>query len=144
MRVADVPAVLAIERAAFVGDPPWSEGLLRDELDLVPESRHYLVAVDAGGHVIGYGGVLLGLDEADVTTLAVAEPDRRCGVGSALLRALIGEAARRRLAAVLLEVRSSNTAARRLYEHEGFVVVARRPRYYADGGDAVVLRRLLR
>ena len=43
--------------------------------------------------------------------------------------------------AVLLEVRSDNIAATSLYQDMGFDVVGRRKRYYADGGDALLLTR---
>jgi ribosomal-protein-alanine N-acetyltransferase len=33
-----------------------------------------------------------------------------------------------------------NLAAKRLYESNGYREVGRRPRYYADGADAVLLR----
>lgn len=144
MRVADLAAVLAVEQEAFAVDPPWTMGQLRDELDQVPDSRHYVVAVDADGRVVGYAGLVAGLDDADVTTLGVATGHRRSGVGRTLLRAVLVEARRRGCRAVLLEVRSANDAARALYAAEGFVEVARRARYYRDGADAVVLRRALR
>ncbi len=41
---------------------------------------------------------------------------------------------------MVLEVAIGNAAARTLYEHAGFVEAGRRPRYYADGGDALILR----
>ena len=40
-----------------------------------------------------------------------------------------------------LEVRDGNTAARALYATAGFAPVGRRPRYYADGEDAVTYHR---
>lgn len=144
MRVADLDQVLAIEETAFAGDQPWTAGQFRDELDGVPDSRHYLVATNDGGAVVGYAGLLVGLDDADVQTLAVRPDWRRRGVGRALLRALLAEATARHMRSVLLEVRPDNTSAIALYRGEGFVEIARRPRYYADGADAVVLRRSLR
>jgi ribosomal-protein-alanine N-acetyltransferase len=144
MRVADLPAVLGIEQEAFAGDPPWTLGQLRDELDQVPDGRHYVVAANGDGRVVGYAGLAAGPDDADVVTLAVAAGQRRAGVGRALLTALVAEARRRGCRAVLLEVRSANAPARGLYARAGFAEIATRPRYYADGADAVVLRRDLR
>jgi ribosomal-protein-alanine N-acetyltransferase len=42
---------------------------------------------------------------------------------------------------MFLEVAEANAAARALYAAAGFAEVGRRRRYYADGGDALVLRR---
>jgi ribosomal-protein-alanine N-acetyltransferase len=44
---------------------------------------------------------------------------------------------------MFLEVSATNDAARRLYDGAGFVEVGRRPRYYADGTDAVLMQRAL-
>jgi ribosomal-protein-alanine N-acetyltransferase len=79
-------------------------------------------------------------DEAEVLTLAVAEPARRRGVGAALLGAAMAEAAARGAAAMFLEVSTGNEAARKLYAGAGFAEVGRRANYYADGADALVLR----
>ena len=51
---------------------------------------------------------------------------QRQGIGRALLTELEAELARRGASSLYLEVRESNTPARRLYEHNGFVVVGRR------------------
>ena len=79
-------------------------------------------------------------EEAEVLTLAVSPGTRRQGLGLALLRAAMAEAAQRGAAALFLEVSTSNAAARRLYARAGFAEVGLRPSYYADGSDALVLR----
>jgi ribosomal-protein-alanine N-acetyltransferase len=44
---------------------------------------------------------------------------------------------------MFLEVSEANGAARALYAAAGFEEAGRRRRYYADGSDALVLRRAL-
>jgi ribosomal-protein-alanine N-acetyltransferase len=39
---------------------------------------------------------------------------------------------------IWLEVHEGNDAARKLYEKQGFVAEGRRPRYYRDGGSAIL------
>ena len=41
---------------------------------------------------------------------------------------------------MLLEVRTDNAPALALYERFGFMRISQRPRYYPDGGDALILR----
>lgn len=92
------------------------------------------------------GGMLLArvtADEAEILTLAVEPRARRRGVGTTLLTKALAEAHGRGARAVLLEVSVGNTAARALYDRAGFVEVGRRPRYYADGSDAMILRAVL-
>ena len=64
-----------------------------------------------------------------------------------MARALLGAALREETASgartALLEVRSSNLAGLAFYANAGFVAVGSRPRYYADGEDAVLMTRLL-
>ena len=61
------------------------------------------------------------------------------------ISAALAEAVRRGAAHVFLEVRADNPVAEALYLSEGFVELARRPRYYQpDDVDAVVMRLDLR
>ena len=107
----------------------------------MPAVRHYLAA-DEGAALVGYAGLLLGPDAAEVQTLAVAPHAQRRGVGRLLVRELIAEAARRGAPEMLLEVRADDPGARRLYASEGFERVGVRRGYYRRGTvDALVLRR---
>jgi ribosomal-protein-alanine N-acetyltransferase len=47
----------------------------------------------------------------------------------------------RKAAVMFLEVAAGNVAALALYRAAGFAEVGRRVRYYADGSDALVMRR---
>jgi ribosomal-protein-alanine N-acetyltransferase len=138
MRWWDIEAILPLERELFRYDP-WSAEQFWSELAGVPATRWYVVAEDAG-EVVGYAGLATAGEEADVQTLAVCRSRQRTGVGSALLDALLAEAARRGCRRVFLEVRADNAAAIALYERRGFERVALRRAYYADGADALVMR----
>ena len=142
--VALTPAHLPAA-AGLVADPDaaaWAPAQLTEEL--ARADRFYLVVPGRGGEtadgVVGIGGIALLADAAHVMTLVVDRDHRRGGVGTALLGALV-ERARAAGLPVTLEVRASNTAALRLYGLAGFVAAGRRPGYYRDGEDAVVLWR---
>ena len=95
------------------------------------------------GFVHPRGGMLLARatgDEAEILTLAVEPRARRQGVGTALVTKALAEAQGRGARIALLEVSVGNAAARALYGRAGFVEVGRRPRYYTDGSDALILR----
>lgn len=128
---ADLPALAALEQAAL--PDPWTPAQLAGEL-AQPITRA-LLAGD-GTQPLGYalGRVVAG--EAEVLRVAVHPAHRRQGLGRALLRALHAACAAEE---VFLEVRAGNTAAIALYEAEGYARVGRRPGYYADGEDAVVM-----
>lgn len=95
------------------------------------------------GFVAEPGGLVLAralAGEAELLTLAVVPPARRLGLGRSLLQAAMAEAARRGAATIWLEVAEGNLAGRGLYTASGFTVSGRRPRYYRDGQDALVMR----
>jgi [ribosomal protein S18]-alanine N-acetyltransferase len=142
MTPADLDQVLELERAVF-GDEAWTRQMLAGELQQQPASRCYLVADDAGC-IAGYAGLLGAGWQGDVLTLAVATTRWGNGIGSALLEALLAEAARRGCTEVFLEVRADNTRAQRLYRRHGFTEIGIRRGYYQPSGeDAVVMRRSL-
>jgi ribosomal protein S18 acetylase RimI-like enzyme len=67
-------------------------------------------------------------DPAEMQDLAVRPEYERRGVATALIAAAEREARRRRAAKIRLEVSVANTAARRLYEKNGYRVAAQGPR----------------
>ena len=143
MTAADLDAVLVLEHDLF-GEDAWSRRMLEGELAEQPRSRYYLVA-DDHGVMAGYAGLLVAAAQADVLTLAVAADRWGQGIGSALLEALLAEAARRSCAEVFLEVRTDNTRAQQLYRRYGFSQIGIRKGYYQpSGADALVMRRDLK
>src|SRR5690606_12004478 len=115
------------------------------ELADQPRTRHYVVAEEPGGEIVGYAGLAAAGAQADVQTIGVREDRRRSGIGAALLAELLDEAVRRRSESVFLEVRADNEGARRLYERFGFTEIGVRRHYYQPSGvDAIVMRRTLR
>jgi len=86
------------------------------------------------------GGFLLlrtVLDEGEIITIGVTAP--RQGIGRGLMLQAIGDAARRGIRKIHLEVAQQNTAARALYAALGFAQTGRRKAYYPDGSDALTL-----
>jgi ribosomal-protein-alanine N-acetyltransferase len=79
-------------------------------------------------------------DEVEVLTLAVLPAVRRRRIAANLLDRARRTARQQGVACLFLEVGVDNEAARQLYAGLGFRPVGRRPRYYGDGADALVLR----
>jgi ribosomal-protein-alanine acetyltransferase len=140
----DLDDIMWLERTSFPTDA-WSAAQMRGEL--YSPYGYYLVAETtdeaAPPAVIGYAGLasLPGGHEGDVQTIAVAAEHRRAGIGRALFRELLDEAARRDVHEVFLEVRADNPGAQAMYTAFGFEQIAVRPRYYQpDDVDAWVMR----
>lgn len=136
MRRRHVRAVLAIEEQVF--PTPWSFGLYMSEL-AQPAVRGYFVARHRLD-VVGYGGIMLAVGDAHVTTLAVAPAWQHLGIGRVVLLRLAHDARRRGCTDLTLEVRASNEPAQALYREFGFVPAGIRKNYYSEiGEDAIIM-----
>lgn len=80
-------------------------------------------------------------DQAEVLTLMVVPAQRRHGVASALLEVAVAAARSAGAGVLFLEVAEDNEAGRRFYATRGFSEMGRRPRYYRNSIDALVMRR---
>ncbi len=127
----------ALHEAAFDPSDVWPEDAIATQL---AQPGVFGLAVAADGFVLAR----VAADEAEILTLAVAPWSRRRGIGSQLMRAAMTQAAVNGAAHLFLEVASDNLAGLALYDSLGFSRVGLRKRYYALGGDALVLRADLR
>jgi ribosomal-protein-alanine N-acetyltransferase len=132
---ADAAAIAEIARDAL--PERWSAQAFRTELEA--RGGAGWVAVDERGRIVAYALAARVATEVEIRSLAVAPAWRRCGLGRRLLAALLESQREAGASEVLLEVRRSNTAARRLYTGTGFEPRGERPRYYADGETAIVM-----
>lgn len=104
-----------------------------------PSGETVVLVACLADEVLGAALGLLQVDEGHVVDLAVMPSSRRHGVGRRLLLSLVAELRIRGARAITLEVRAGNLAALSLYRGAGFAVEGRRPRYYPDGEDALLL-----
>jgi ribosomal-protein-alanine N-acetyltransferase len=137
MNVADLDAVMAAETGAY--SHPWSRGNFIDSL-----ASNYLAEVMTGDDMglVAYFVAMSGVDELHLLNLTVATAWQGQGYGSAMLRAVQGQAATLGLSSLWLEVRQSNSRARALYRRRGFAEVGVRKGYYPAAlqrEDAVVM-----
>ena len=132
--------VAELERICFT--TPWSRNMLAEELDNACSA--FLAALDEDGHVVGYAGLQVVLDEGYITNVAVKPELRRQGIASQLLEVFINFAKGNHLAFLTLEVRPSNTAAIVLYGRHGFRSTGRRKNYYEHPKeDAIIMTKEL-
>ncbi|MBL6078962.1 GNAT family N-acetyltransferase [Belnapia sp. T18] len=135
-RPEDAPALAALHALAFPPAEAWGPDAMRLMLEM---PGAFGVWCQAEGLVLARAAA----GEAEILTLAVAPAARRRGLGAALLGAAMQGAVLRGAAEMFLEVAAANEAALALYAAAGFDGVGRRRRYYANGEDALVLRRSL-
>jgi ribosomal-protein-alanine N-acetyltransferase len=147
MTAADLDRVIEIAQNLKQA-PHWPRSVYVAAMESMAVPRRIaLVAEEVGtGTVAGFAVacLLVGTEplEAELETIAVAANFQRRGVARQLFQALAGELRSAKATDVVLEVRTSNTAAQALYRSLGFEEAGRRPRYYADPVEDAVLMRL--
>lgn len=134
MQLDDLEQVVEIEQQNF--SVPWTENgffsfLLRSD-------TLFLVAKEED-RILGYMGIMMVLDEGEITNVSVAQTARRRGVGRLLVQTMLDKMRRAGLNMIHLEVRKSNTPAIRLYEQFAFVQDGERKNYYEEPTEDAVL-----
>ena len=125
MEIDDIIEVAAIEDSLF--SMPWGEvGFFSF---LMREDTLFLVAEEEGT-IVGYCGVVMVLDEGDITNVAVLSNRQGRGIGRQLVQALIQKTEERGVVHLHLEVRESNQRAIALYESLAFEKAGLRKNYY--------------
>ena len=133
----DVEAVYAIELATFPS--PWTLDSFHYEMQ-ENQFAHYTVAVNDVGKVIGFCGMWIVIDSAQITNVAVLPEARGLGIGEALMRESMKVAKEGGADIMSLEVRVTNTVAQNLYRKLEFQDGGIRKGYYTDNGeDALVM-----
>jgi len=148
----DLEAVDRIEHLSF--SVPWTIDDFGDFLRESDESQtdghgamlssHFTAAVTDDGTVAGYICARRVIDEGEILNIAVDPSMRRFGIARRLMTDAIEAMADGGAEAVFLDVRESNTPARRLYESLGFVPIAVRRRYYrVPDEDGIVMTKVI-
>ena len=139
MALLDVPALVGLDREIFP-ESPWSAAQFKEELSGVPRTHRYLVATESG-RIVGYSGVAIVGDVADIHTLAVIPSHRNAGLATQMLNQLEQWAIAKGVAALMLEMREGNSQAQNLYEKRGYRAISKRKDYYRPGMDALIMRK---
>lgn len=140
MTRSHIDELMPFEQEMF-GTEAWSVAAYRSEL-ADTRLRHYIAAEAPDGALLGWAGVMVVGETAEILTVGVVPAARRAGIARAMIAALVAEAEGRGTTETFLEVRVDNAAALALYDRDGFERVGVRRGYY-DGGrvDAVTMRR---
>lgn len=134
MQLDDLEQVMVIENANF--SVPWTETgfftflIRQDALFLVAEEQE---------QILGYMGVLMVMDEGDITNVSVDPKHQGKGIGRALVQGMIDKTVEAGVTTLHLEVRESNASAIALYEKMGFEKIGVRKNYYESPTEDGIL-----
>lgn len=115
----------------------WNE---KDFAEAVVYSQAEVYVCESDAEMLGYVILYHAADEGEVPSIAVRPSARRRGVGSFLLRELMGKGGELGVRKIFLEVRESNEPAQGLYESAGFLRVGVRKDFYDNPReDAMIM-----
>lgn len=117
-------------------DEFWNANVLEKELEN-PLSE-YIVAT-SGNEVVGYAGLWQPCDEGHITNIVTKLDKRGNKIASKMLEELIKIAKNKNLKCVTLEVNIHNEIAINLYQKYNFKEVGKRPKYYYNTDDALIM-----
>jgi len=135
MTVEDIPAILAIDKASFT--VPWSREIYEQELTNNDYAQYFVVESDK--EIIGYIGLWVILEDAQVTNIAILPKYRGYKIGEKLFGFSLQYLMQENVERLSLEVRESNIAAQNLYKKFGLVSGGIRKNYYKDNGEDALL-----
>lgn len=140
-RARDLDELLALETRVFTSDRMSRRSLRR----FLASSGARLIVAESGGKLLGYVLTLFrtGSLTARIYSLAVAPEASGRGIGRRLLSAAETHARRIGRTTMRLEVAVLNRRARAIYLAAGYIETACLPYYYADGGAALRLQKIL-
>lgn len=135
MNISDLDEIKDILISDF--DDFWTYSILKDELN--SSSSHYIVA-KLNNEIVGFGGIKVVLDSADIMNIVVKKNFRNLGIGTSILNEIIALCLSLNLSSITLEVRKDNEYAISLYKNFGFETLGVRKKYY-NGIDGFIMEK---
>ena len=139
MSIEDLKSIKNILASEF--DNFWSYDVLEEELEC--DNSYVIVAKVDENTIVGFAGLKVILDEADIMNIVVKKSFRHNGIGSILLEHLISYANDNNLKTITLEVNEHNLSAIRLYDKFNFDHIGIRKKYYNGESDAIIMSKQL-
>lgn len=115
-------------------DDFWNYNVFKNELN--NKNSRYIIAKN-NNEIVGFAGVSIILDTADITNIVVKKSFRGNGVSNILLKFLIELCKSCNCNVINLEVNCNNLVAINLYKKFGFIQNGLRKNYY-DGNDGLL------
>ncbi len=137
MNLSDLEDIKDILTSDF--DDFWNYSILKDELN--SKNSIYFVA-KANQNIVGFAGMKIILDEAEIMNIVAKKDFRNQGVGKLLLNRIILEAKNKKLKKLHLEVNEDNKIAIHIYESFGFIQDGKRKNYYNDKNAILMSKNL--
>lgn len=131
---AEIAKVAVLEKNIF--SDAWSQDGISETYR---QSNAMIVVAEEDANIVGYCIFYYVMDEAEIARIGVDENLRGQGIGRGLLNYTCAFCHENGVERLLLDVRESNTGARRFYEQYGFTVDGMRKDFYDAPKEHAVL-----
>lgn len=137
MQIDDVAGVMDVDTGSFPA--PWTKSVYEQEL-IENDFAHYFVLVNEAEEIIGYVGLWIIFEDAQITNIAVHKDYRGKKIGEKLFGFALSYSYQQGAQKLSLEVRPSNVVAKTMYRKFGLQKGGIRKNYYPDNSeDAIVM-----
>lgn len=137
MNLSDLEKIKDVLENDF--DDFWNYNIFKSELNN-PNSTYFVIKEN--DLIVGFTGILIVLDEADITNIVVKKDHRGKGISNLLLEKIIDFCIEKQINKINLEVNSANIVAINLYKKFGFKEVSLRKKYYKDNDGLLFTKNL--
>ena len=135
MKLEDLDCIKNILLTDF--DDFWNYDILKTELE--SKNSKYIKA-KVGNEIVGFAGVKVVLEQADIMNIVTKKNYRNKGIGSLLLKSLIDICKDLNVSSIMLEVDENNLSVIHLYKNFGFEILSTRKNYYGLN-SALIMRK---
>jgi len=137
----DIPLLLQLERESTTA-AHWTLQQYTDSFRDGAAAGRLVLLVEKDDVLLGFLVAQHIASEWELENIVVSSNERRKGVGTRLMQALMDAAGHSASEILFLEVRESNHSARRFYQKIGFQQAGVRKGYYRDPPEDAILYRL--
>ena len=131
----DLESIKEILQTEF--DEFWNYEVLKQEL--ASNNSKYIVAKTLDNIIVGFSGIKIILDTAELMNIVTKKIYRKNGIGKLMLEYLINYCKKIGIKTLNLEVNAQNTIAINLYKKYNFKEVGLRKKYYNNTYDAILM-----
>ena len=135
MSLNDLETIKDILQTEF--DEFWTYEILQQEL--LSNNSKYIVAKSLDNIIVGFAGIKIILDTAELMNIVTKKSFRENGIGKLMLEYLINMCKNEKIKTLNLEVNSQNTIAINIYKKYNFKEVGLRKKYYNNTYNAILM-----
>ena len=136
MKISDFELIKNNLKSDF--DDFWNENILKQEL-LNTDSIFLVVKDTISDEILGFAGIEIVLDEAELMDIVIRKNKRGLGIGKSLMEKIINIAKENNIKILKLEVNEKNLIAINLYKSLGFKQTGIREKYYNNLDSAILM-----